>query len=93
MIAVANPPRNEYGSVQHYREIFADHLADVATGDKEADAETIANILEGFECAIIDWMQYHEEALARFHDLHGKFMRGEFAIERARREASEEPSY
>ena len=85
-------PVNDYGSVEHYKENFADFLADVATGDRERDEQTIANILAGFELAICDWMGYYEDSLSRFRDLHGRFLRGEFAVEQQQKSV-EENSY
>ena len=73
--------KTDYGSKEHYTEMFADILADVATGDKEKDERTIANILAGFEQAIFDWMEYLDESRRRFRDIHGRFMRGEFSQE------------
>ena len=82
---------DHYNSVENYKRLFADILADVCPDSPECD-ETVANMLEGFETAIIEWMAYHDSCQKKFREIHGKFMRGEFAIERARQE-NEEASY
>tara|TARA_Y100000401_G_scaffold96288_1_gene83302 strand:- start:1790 stop:2041 length:252 start_codon:yes stop_codon:yes gene_type:complete len=65
-----------YGTVEHYAEMFSDILADCGTGDKEKDLETIANIMAGFERAIINWMKYHETAIDSYRELHRSFIIG-----------------
>jgi hypothetical protein len=65
-----------YGTEEYYCEQFADILADCATGRKEEDLKTIRNILTGFERAIINWLNYHDDALARYRQLHGEFLTG-----------------
>ena len=70
----------EYGTVDYYRESFSDFLADAATGDKEEDEKTIANIMAGFEQAIISMMKYHEDAIATYRDIHSRFLVGEFTV-------------
>ena len=82
---------DHYNSVANYKTLFADILADVCPESPDCD-ETVANMLEGFECAIIEWMAYHEDCQKKFREIHGRFMRGEFAEERARQE-NEEASY
>lgn len=69
---------NEYGTVEYYTEMFSDILTDVATGNWENDERTIANMLEGFERSIITWMDYYDESLSKFRDLHGRYIKGEF---------------
>ena len=65
-----------YGTVEHYAEMFGDILADCATGRPEQDLETIANAMAGFERAIIEWMKYHETAIANYRELHRRFILG-----------------
>ena len=65
-----------YGTVEHYAEMFLDILADCATGNQERDLETIANAMAGFERAIIEWMKYHETAIANYRELHRMFILG-----------------
>ncbi len=69
-----------YGTPEHYAELFADILADVATGIPEEDNKTIVNVMAGFEQAIIRWMKYHEDSIARYRELHRLFLLGEFAL-------------
>ena len=65
----------EYNSVENYKRLFADIIAEV--GDDCTNDETIYNIYAGFEAAIIDWMAYHDDSIKRFRKLHAAFMRGE----------------
>ena len=61
---------NEYGSVDFYASHFADILADVATySTPEENAETVKNILRGFQVAIQDWIDYHSAAVASYSQL------------------------
>ena len=69
-----------YGTPEHYAELFADILADVATGIPEEDKQTIINVMAGFEQAIIRWMKYHEDSITRYRELHRLFLLGEFAL-------------
>ena len=46
----------EYGTVDHYCEMFSDILADCACGDIARDEKTIRNIMAGFERAITSWL-------------------------------------
>jgi len=64
----------QYGTADTYRQLFADILADVATGEPKRDSDTAVAIMEGFELAIFDWMKYHEEAIKSYRDLHGRFL-------------------
>lgn len=70
----------EYGTVEYYSEQFSDFLSDAATGDKEEDEKTVANIMAGFEQAIISMMKYHEDAIATYRDIHSRFLVGEFTV-------------
>ena len=63
-----------YGSVGYYANLFGDILADVGTGDSKADRASAINIMAGFEQAIIDWMEYHEDAAKSYRELHGRFL-------------------
>ena len=56
-----------------YKSLFADIIGDV--GDELPDADERAiEILDGFEQAIISWMKYHEDAAARYRELHRRFL-------------------
>ena len=65
---------NEYGSIEHYSELFQDIVVDVATGDADTDRQTAVNMLQGFENAIIEMMKYHEDAAKQYRELHGRFL-------------------
>ena len=65
---------NTYGTAEVYRRLFADILADVATGEPKRDIDTAVAIMEGFELALIDWMKYHEGAAKSYRELHGRFL-------------------
>ena len=67
----------EYGTVNHYSEMFADILADCASGNQEQDEKTIRNIMAGFERAITSWLDYHDEASSRYRELHRRFLTGD----------------
>ena len=48
---------NEYGSVQHYADQFADWFADI-----QADEPHYAdNLIAGFKLALADWKQYYKK--------------------------------
>ena len=64
----------EYGTIEHYSKLFADIVVDAATGDADTDRQTAVNMLQGFENAIIEMMKYHENAVKRYKDLHGRFL-------------------
>ena len=65
-----------YGTEEYYCELFSDILADCATGRKEEDLKTIRNAMAGFERAIINWMNYHEDSLKQYRELHRMFILG-----------------
>ena len=71
----------KYGTTAYYKTYFEDILADVATGDRQRDEETIVKVLTGFEQAMIAWMEYYEDSQRQFRELHGRFMRGDFSEE------------
>jgi len=60
---------NQYGTVKFYEEVFADILADVATGSKAQDKETANNILVAFKNAIESWIDYHEQSADTYKQL------------------------
>ncbi len=64
----------EYGSIEHYSELFQDIVVDAATGDADTDRQTAVNLLQAFEKAICDWMKYHEDAVKQYKELHGRFL-------------------
>ena len=68
---------SEYGTVDHYCEMFSDILADCSCGIKEKDEKTIRNVMAGFERAICSWLDYHDEASSRYRELHRRFLTGD----------------
>ena len=67
----------DYGTVDHYCELFSDILADCACGDVVKDEKTIRNVMAGFERAITSWLDYHDEASSRYRELHRRFLTGD----------------
>jgi len=66
---------HEYGSVEYYRDYFADVIGDVgSSGNVEANRKTISNILLGFQLAVQEWSDYHETCAVSFHELMDEFL-------------------
>ena len=63
-----------YGTTEYYKQYFSDIIADVATGDAAKDAATTLALLQGFEQAIFEWMNYHEDAVKNYRELHRRFL-------------------
>ena len=64
----------EYGSIDYYSKLFADIVVDAATGDANTDRQTAVDMLQAFEKAICEMMKYHEDAVTRYKELHGRFL-------------------
>jgi len=58
-----------YGTLKYYEEMFADILADIATGSQVEDAETAKNILLAFKNAIEGWIDYHQQSADTYKQL------------------------
>ena len=59
-----------YGTVEYYRDYFADIIADVAQYDDiERNRVTMANIMDGFREAVQEWMVYHDTSAASYREL------------------------
>ena len=54
------------------QEYFRDIL-----GDLDNDGQTAIVVMQAFEGAIVDWMKYHEDQVAKYRDLHRKFLMAE----------------
>ena len=67
----------EYGTEEYYCEMFSDIIADCATGREKEDLVTIRNVMAGYERAIMSWMDYHEDSLKRYRELHRRFITGD----------------
>ena len=64
----------DYGTVEYYKEMFSDILADVGSHELVEDNLTEgAKILAGFEAAINDWINYHETAALSFQKIKDAF--------------------
>ena len=70
-----------YGTEEYYCELFADILADCATGRSDEDRKTIRNVMAGFERAICKWMDYHEDSVAKYRELHRRFIVGDLSYD------------
>ena len=62
---------------EYYCEMFSDIIADCATGREKEDLVTIRNVMAGYERAIMSWMDYHEDSLKRYRELHRRFITGD----------------
>ena len=65
---------HEYGTAEFYAAQFSDVIADVGTGIKERDAQTAVAMMHGFELAITQWMDYHDECIKSYKQLHARFL-------------------
>lgn len=66
---------HEYGSVEYYRDYFADVIGDVGSSDNvKANRKTISNILLGFKLAVQEWSDYHKTCAESFHELMDEFL-------------------
>lgn len=62
MISPVNPSRDyKYGSREHYKHVFEDYIAEL--GDIGIDPDAM---LLGMMDAIIEMVEYHEGAIARY---------------------------
>ena len=51
---------------------FQDILSDL-----DANNQTAIAVMQAFEGAIIDWMQWHEDQAKKYRDLHRRFLTGD----------------
>ena len=66
--------KHAYGTVEYYRDYFADVIGDVGTYDEiERNRETIANVIAGFREAIEEWMVYHDTSARSYRELINAF--------------------
>ena len=56
---------NKAKTQEHFRDIL---------GDLDNDGQTAIAVMQAFEGAIIDWMQYHEDQVANYRELHRRFL-------------------
>ena len=67
IVVVNKPP---YGSVEHYRDYFADIIGDVSESDDiEQNRKVIANIMDGFRMAIKESILYHDVSAESYREL------------------------
>jgi len=62
MISLPNPkPLANYGSREHYKQVFSDYICDLS--DKDIDPNAM---FYGMLDAIVDMVEYHESAIERY---------------------------
>ena len=67
-IVVVSKP--QYGSVEYYRDYFADIICGVSESDDiEQNREVIANIMAGFRMAIKESILYHDVSAESYREL------------------------
>ena len=49
----------------HFRDILSDF---------DPDGQTAIAVMQAFEGAIVDWMQYHEDQIQSYRELHRRFL-------------------
>tara|TARA_B100001248_G_scaffold236402_1_gene199777 strand:+ start:342 stop:695 length:354 start_codon:yes stop_codon:yes gene_type:complete len=63
-----------YGSVEYYRDHFADLIGDVSGSDDiEQNCKVIANVMVGFRMAIKESILYHDVSAESYRELMNKF--------------------
>jgi len=68
LIAVMNKP--PYGSVEYYRDYFADIIGDVSGSDDiEQNRKVICNIMAGLRMAIKESILYHDVSAESYREL------------------------
>ena len=68
LIVVVNKP--QYGSVEYYRDYFADIICGVSESDDiEQSRKVIANIMAGFRMAIKESILYHDVSAESYREL------------------------
>ena len=68
MIVVTSKP--PFGSVEHYRDYFADIIGDVSESDDiEQNRKVVANIMAGFRMAIKESILYHDVSAESYREL------------------------
>ena len=71
MISPVNPSRGfKYGSREHFKTVFEDYIGELSDIGIDPDA-----MLLGMMDAIIDMVQYHEGAIARYEAFSTKIKR------------------
>ena len=60
----------------NYKEMFDDILMSI--GDDGDKTEEMMEILQAFELSIIDWMDYHENQVRKYKELHRRFLTGDY---------------
>jgi succinate dehydrogenase flavin-adding protein (antitoxin of CptAB toxin-antitoxin module) len=64
----------DYGTLEYYTEYFSDILADCAVGEPERDIETLRLILEAFDNAILEWLNYHQQSADIYKEARMRFL-------------------
>ena len=55
------------------REKVQEHFSDILS-DVDNHPENAIRVMQAFEDAIISWMQWHEESIEKYKDLHALFL-------------------
>ena len=53
-----------------------EHFQDILS-DLDNDSQTAIAVMQAFEGAICDWMQWHEDQAKKYRDLHRRFLVGD----------------
>ena len=64
----------DWGTVDYYKNCFADILSDAGCGEQTIDEEHADAILQGFEEAINEWLAYHESCIKSYRNMHAAFL-------------------
>ena len=68
--SIASMNTYPYGSVDYYREYFADIIGDVGGSDDiEHNRKVIANVMAGFRMAIKESILYHDVSAESYREL------------------------
>jgi hypothetical protein len=63
-----------YGSVEYFRDYFADIICDVSGSDDiEQNRKVIANVMAGFRMAIKESILYHDVSAESYRELMDEF--------------------
>ena len=58
-----------FGSLEYYKSMFDDVLADAPE-----DPQSGLLIMDAFEASILDWLKYHKSCAQTYEQLHAQFL-------------------
>lgn len=68
--SIASMNTHPYGSIEYYRDYFADIIGDVSGSDDiEQNRKVIANVMAGFRMAIKESILYHDVSAESYREL------------------------